>query len=132
MTAGRVLYAGLRLLDRQMLDRDGVPCGNVDDLELTPGADGDALYVTAIHAGPGALLYRMGRRRLGAWLQWAHDRLAPEGEEISTIPFQHVRDLGGSHVTLGLGRKDLATFSQERWVRDHIIGPIPGSQHEAE
>ena len=31
---GRVLDARLHLLDRQVLDRDGVPVSTVDDLEL--------------------------------------------------------------------------------------------------
>ena len=130
--AGRVLYAGLRLLDRQMLDRDGTPCGNVDDLELARGDDGTTLYVTGIHSGPGALLQRMGRHRLGRWLQWAHARIADEGAELSHIPFEHVRDLDGSHVTLGLGREQLATFALERWMCDHVISHIPGADHAAE
>lgn len=35
MMAGRVLHAGLQLLDRQLVDRNGHLCGKVDDLELS-------------------------------------------------------------------------------------------------
>ena len=50
MATGRVLYASLDLLDRQLRDRDKVECGNVDDLELTRADDG-AFYVTALLTG---------------------------------------------------------------------------------
>ena len=64
-----MLHATLDLLDRQLRDRDGVLCGNVDDLELRRDDDG-AVYVTHLVAGGGALAYRLKRRKLGRWLQF--------------------------------------------------------------
>ena len=60
MTGRPRLYAGLELLDRQLRDRDGRLCGNVDDLEIERSPDTGELYVTAFVAGPGALLQRTG------------------------------------------------------------------------
>ena len=54
MTGGRVLHAGLHLLDRQLRDRHGRLCGKVDDVELERTADG-TVVVTAILSGPGHL-----------------------------------------------------------------------------
>ena len=52
---GRRLDAGLRLLDRQIIDRDGRMAGKVDDLELTLDEAGDGPpTVTAILTGPAA------------------------------------------------------------------------------
>jgi hypothetical protein len=51
--AGRVLEAGLHLLDRQLVDSDGRLAGKVDDLEIELPEGGSPL-VTAILAGPGA------------------------------------------------------------------------------
>jgi hypothetical protein len=128
--AGRVLYAGLHLLDRQLLDRDGTFVGNVDDAELTFSEDTGELYVTAILAGPGVLLHRMGRTRLGAWLQRVHAFASSEAGDASRIAFGNVMDIGDD-VKLAVDGETLATTASKRWVRDHVIAHIPGSRHEA-
>jgi sporulation protein YlmC with PRC-barrel domain len=53
MSRVNVRNLGLELLDRQLVDREGVLCGKVDDLELETGADG-SLVVAALLVGPGA------------------------------------------------------------------------------
>jgi hypothetical protein len=60
--SGRVLEAGLHLLDRQLVDADGRLAGKVDDLELEFPEGGGPPVVTAILAGPGALSRRSGSR----------------------------------------------------------------------
>ncbi|HEX8860581.1 MAG TPA: hypothetical protein VGC06_16115 [Actinomycetes bacterium] len=75
--AGRVLDAGLHLLDRQLRDKDGRLASKVDDLEFS-FPEGGPPHVTAILAGPGALARRLGGR-LGAGLEGAANRLR-EGE----------------------------------------------------
>ena len=72
--AGRVLEAGLHLLDRQLVDKDGRLAGKVDDLELELPEGGGPPVVTAILAGPGALSRRLGGR-FGAWLEAVANRL---------------------------------------------------------
>jgi len=52
--------AVLHLLDRQVIDSDGLMVCKVDDLELSPTEDG--LTLTAVLAGPPALLPRLGGR----------------------------------------------------------------------
>ena len=123
-TAGRVLSAGLNLLDRQLVDPEGLMAGNVDDLELELREDGPP-EVVSILAGPGALARRLGGR-LGAWMASAHDLLKdPERRGPARISFGVVARIG-SQVDLTLGREDLDTFEFERWVRDHIIAKILG------
>jgi hypothetical protein len=58
-TAGRTLDAQLHLMDRQVLDHDGVPVTTVDDLELSgPDLDTEippgtaAPVLTALLTGP--------------------------------------------------------------------------------
>jgi hypothetical protein len=53
-----------RLLDLDLVDRDGRRCGKVDDIELA-GGPGEPLYVAAIVAGPGAMPARFVRRLRG-------------------------------------------------------------------
>jgi sporulation protein YlmC with PRC-barrel domain len=125
-----VIYAGLELLDRQLVDKDGVLCGKVDDLELDEGPAG-TLYVSAIVCGPGALLRRAGRGRLGDWLQRFTEASFPWRADPGRVPFDQVTEVG-NHISLSADHRDLATFAGERWVRDHVIGPIPGSGHHAD
>src|SRR4029450_8950181 len=51
--SGRILEAGLHLLDRQLIDADGRLAGKVDDLELEFPEGGGPPVVTAILVGPG-------------------------------------------------------------------------------
>ena len=126
--AGRVLYAGLQLLDRQLVDRSGRLCGKVDDLELSePDPDGNR-YVEALLSGPGALLGRTGHRRLGDWLRRfvAGAFADADGDDPVRMSFGRVVDIG-NHISLDVGSEEAASFATERWVRDHVIGHIPGS-----
>jgi hypothetical protein len=77
--AGRRLDAGLRLLDRQLVDEDGRLAGKVDDLEFTDPRDHSGRpELTALLAGPEALAGRLGTP-LGRWLeairQWVRGHL---------------------------------------------------------
>jgi sporulation protein YlmC with PRC-barrel domain len=130
--AARELYAGLDLLDRQLVDRNDRLCGKVDDLELEREEGSSQLYVSAILSGPGALAYRLGRHRLGRWLQRVNAFVFPHPEgDPARIPFSRVVDIG-DHVTLAADGGELATASGERWARDHVISHIPGSGTDAD
>jgi hypothetical protein len=128
--AGRTIWAGLHLLDRQMQCHGKHMAGCVDDIELTPSDNDGRLYVTAIVSGPGALLYRLHRRRLGRWLQAAFRQVASGDDDAVCIPFGRVTEVS-SHVVIDLDENDVPTASSERWVRDHLISHIPGSKHAA-
>jgi len=61
------LDAALHLLDRQVIDADGMLVCNVDDLEIVDRGGGD-LAVTGLLVGPAALVPRLSGRR-GRWLE---------------------------------------------------------------
>jgi hypothetical protein len=128
---GRTLWAALQLLDRQLRDRSGMLCGNVDDVELTYDADGKVLYATAILSGPGRLARRMGRHRLGDWLVAFIAGTSEDGRDQSRIPLRSVQKYGPV-IDLAVDAPELASFATERWVRDHVIAHIPGNDHAAE
>jgi hypothetical protein len=130
VTAGRVLHAALHVLDRQMRDRHGTLCGNVDDLELEQDDDTGVFYVTAVLSGPGHLLYRMGRRRVGSWLAKLTTHIEQSSlDDPGRIPYDRVSSIAIT-VDLAIEADDVATFAVERWTRDHIVGHIPGSRHD--
>jgi sporulation protein YlmC with PRC-barrel domain len=123
---GRLLDAGLELLDRQILDPDGRMAGNVDDLTLSWREGAAPPFVSEILAGPGALSRRLGGR-LGRWIAAIHGRLQDQHlEGPASMGFGIVSTLDEAvHVTVGY--EDLPTFSVESWVRKRIVGRIPGA-----
>ena len=132
--AGRVLHATLDLLDRQLRDRNGKLCGNVDDLEITRDESGQ-MFVTSILCGPGILAYRMGRRRLGRWLEEANRRVHDtpshhERGERTRIPIELAGEIGPT-IEVAVDVDDLASHDMERWTLQHIIGHIPGNSSRA-
>jgi hypothetical protein len=71
--------AALQLLDRQIVDVDGMAVGKVDDVELVEDADG-VLVPTGLMVGMAALLPRLGDHS-GPWLYRHWVRLAPAHAE---------------------------------------------------
>jgi len=123
---GRVLDAGLHLLDRQLVDKDGRLAGKVDDLELTFPEGGGPPQVTAILAGPGALSRRLGGR-FGAWLEAVANRLRDgDDDHPARVPFAVVKRIG-SAIDLSVAKAELETDRLEAWTRDHLIGKLPGA-----
>lgn len=119
----RVVHATLDLLDRQLRDRDGRLCGNVDDLELRRADDG-TLLITHLVTGGGALAHRMGRRGLGRWLHRASIRLSDTERDRTLVPLALAREIGPA-IDLSVDAEDLATSDGERWARRHIVEHIP-------
>jgi len=125
--AGRTIDAGLRLLDRQLVDVEGRFAGKVDDLEFTWPDEG-APYVSAILSGPGSLASRVGGR-LGAWIESAHHRLHPsETPGPASISWGVVHEVR-SAILLSAPKSALDVERFEEWTRDHVIAKIPGSDH---
>jgi sporulation protein YlmC with PRC-barrel domain len=129
---GRVLDAGLKLLDRQLIDSEGMLAGKVDDLELTPSEDDPhVLYATAILAGPGALAGRLGGR-LGHLLERVSNRLRDTADDRpARVPFGVVKRIGSS-VDLWVPKEHLETDRLEQWTRATIIAKLPGAGDAAQ
>jgi hypothetical protein len=121
---GRVLDARLHLLDRQVLDRDGVPVSTVDDLEVEDVPRPAALdrgtpppRLTALLAGSVLVTRLFGGR--------------PPASRLSRIVIGHVGEVG---IVLRL-RTDARSEEVpwvERWLRDRIFRHIPGGRHDPE
>lgn len=114
---GRVLDAHLHLLDRQVQDRDDVPVGYVNDLVLDVPADGSAPTIRDLVPTSGLLTRLFGGR--------------PPASRLLRIPWSDVAEIKTA-VTLGVRGSTLDVTWTERWVRDHVIGRIPGGRHDPE
>ena len=126
MESGRVFYAEVQILDRQLVDRDGRMAGKVDDAELSIDEDGSA-HLSTLLSGPGVLARRLGHHTYGGWREHLERALEPGHAWTTRIALRHVREWGVT-IVLGLARDDLASFGTERWTRDHVINHIPGAR----
>lgn len=125
-----MMDGGLDLLDRQVLDNEGQPVGKVDDLELTAVGTGGGPVIEALLLGPTAYGRRLGGR-VGRWIEHAAARIAGTPEPIR-IPMSMVTEIATS-VHLNVGIASLQRPQRlERWLRDHLIGRIPGARRAAE
>jgi hypothetical protein len=115
------------LLDRQLTDSQGIPAGRVDDLELSEEDPGRPPELTALLSGPTAFGPRIGGR-LGTWWLAVGRRLRPVDESYpNRIPLGLVDRVDRIEITLLCPRESLGSYRLGRWVRDKIVGRIPGS-----
>lgn len=120
---GRAVDARLHLLDRQMIDVDGVPVSTVDDVEIAGIEVGSAVdhsaapVVSAVLVGA-AVLPRIfgGRMPRSRWDRIPWDRVARLGTVLELR--DHADDMDATWL--------------ERWFRDRLIARIPGGRHAPE
>jgi hypothetical protein len=104
-----------------VLDVHGVPIAVVDDLELSEVPAGQEIpqdtpapVITALLSGPALATRIFGGR--------------PPESRMERTPWVAVRDVGVV-IKLSVGRDTRDLSWTERWVRDHVIGRIPGGRH---
>lgn len=114
--------AALRLLDRQVVDPDGLKVCKVDDLELTPDEGG--LRATAVLSGAAALLPRLsgplGARVLDFWERMGDEHA--DRELPYRIGFEAIDEVD-SAVHINLTRRN-ALVRTEPDQRMHRLGQL--------
>jgi sporulation protein YlmC with PRC-barrel domain len=116
------IHALRDLVDRQIIDCNERMVGKVDDLELTLPDDGPPV-VTAVLVGGAALARRFGGR-FGQWVERVAKRIATEPVP-SRVPMELIGRVE-QRVEVTCSRQDLGVMDVEKWLRDHVITPIPG------
>ncbi|KJK33664.1 hypothetical protein UK23_45225 [Lentzea aerocolonigenes] len=124
------LRVDFQLLDRQIVDLDGYLVGKADDVEFGTTEDGRP-FVAAILVGHHALGRRIGGV-LGRWMAAVARRLHTTGDpQPLRIPFERVAEIG-SAIRLDVRHELLDTPALELWLRDNVIGRIPGATDAGE
>ncbi|WP_336723722.1 hypothetical protein [Cellulosimicrobium cellulans] len=126
-TGVRVVDARLHLLSRQVLDVDGEPVTTVDDLELVAAdapeggrrdaVPGEPAEVGAILTGPVLLTRFLGGR--------------PPASRWERVPWSAVGHVGTA-IELTVQADSLDLHWTEDWLREHVVGRIPGGRHDPE
>jgi sporulation protein YlmC with PRC-barrel domain len=115
---------GLEVLDQQVVDRKGELMGKVDGI-LLEVRSGRPPRVAALVIGGGTAARRV-HPRLAVWLQKLQQRWGPTGGGPLEVPWSKVRKIG-IDVQVDLEAERTPALAWEHWVRDHIIGRIPGA-----
>ncbi|MET3976806.1 MULTISPECIES: hypothetical protein [unclassified Cellulosimicrobium] len=135
-TGVRLVDARLHLLSRQVLDVDGEPVTTVDDLELVaaPAGDDDApdrspddrprdavpgepAEVGAVLTGPVLVTRLLGGR--------------PPASRWERVPWSDVGHVGTA-LELTVRADSLDLHWTEDWLREHVVGRVPGGRHDPE
>ncbi|ARK04049.1 hypothetical protein B8281_04165 [Cellulosimicrobium sp. TH-20] len=135
-TGVRVVDARLHLLSRQVLDVDGEPVTTVDDLELVASAaaddaapdrspddgprdavPGEPAEVGAVLTGPVLVTRLLGGR--------------PPTSRWERVPWSDVGHVGTA-LELTVRADSLDLHWTEDWLREHVVGRIPGGRHDPE
>ncbi|GAB20333.1 hypothetical protein GOEFS_110_00620 [Gordonia effusa NBRC 100432] len=105
------------LLDRQIVDCEGWPVGVVDEVEIELPEDNSSTTgrprITAIITGRGLL------NRLSGDI--------PRADVLDRLSISDVEDIDVV-LTLNVRREGMRVNWPEEWVRDHVIGRIPGAR----
>lgn len=110
---------GREVLDQQVIDTRGVQMGKVDGVILRLG-DGPA-RVSALLIGGTTLLWRIH----AGLARWVESRRGGPGH-VERIPWDQVRKIGVD-IKVNVEAEGSPALYWERWVRDRIIGRIPGA-----
>jgi sporulation protein YlmC with PRC-barrel domain len=111
---------GREVLDQQVIDARGVQMGKVDGVILELHAGGPA-RVAALVVGGTTLWWRIHP----ALARWIERRRAGKGH-AARIPWEQVLKIGVD-VKVNVEAERSPALYWERWVRDRIIGRIPGA-----
>lgn len=125
----RPISVRLDLLDKQILDRDGLPFGRVDDLEISIA---DAVpRVAALMVGAQALGERLGGVT-GRWMAGVSARLRESSPGPGEIDVRLIEKLE-PNVELSVRLADLPELAGlERWLAAKLVERLPGAGRASE
>ena len=118
------MNVGQALLDQQVIDRNGAQMGKVDGVLLEIRKD-QPPRVAALLVGAGSAARRVHRGFARRLLHWRR-RWGPPNDETLEIPWSRVLKIGVD-VKVDLEAERTPALAWEHWVRQHIIGRIPGA-----
>ncbi|MER8390175.1 hypothetical protein NKJ46_28985 [Mesorhizobium sp. M0166] len=113
------------ILDKQVVDREQVKIGKVDGL-VAELRQGKPPKIVAVELGSITLARRLGERP-GHWMARLAARLGGKRHaEPHHIAWNKVRDIGVD-IEFDIDVRETAIFDWQDWLRDHVIGRIPGA-----
>jgi sporulation protein YlmC with PRC-barrel domain len=115
---------GRDILDQQVIDRAGRPMGRVDGIVLKIRPNQPPTIARLVIGGPTPLrrISQTWARRAERWRR----KWGPRERDGFEVPWRQVLKLG-IDVRLDVEAEHTPAAAWERWVRDKIVGRIPGA-----
>lgn len=113
------------VLDKQIHDPQDCKIGKVDGIVIAL-RKGRPPRIIALELGVATLARRI-HRGLGDWIARMERRRGMTKNEVVRIRFEHVVTTG-IDVTVNVEAKRTGALKWEDWLKDHVIGHIPGSR----
>jgi sporulation protein YlmC with PRC-barrel domain len=114
------MLVGRDIMDQQVVDAEGRLMGRVDGVVLELREDGET-HLAGLLIGGTTLLWRIH----SGLARWAERKLEGEGR-VTYVPWPKVRKIGVD-IAVDVEGPRTPAFRWEHWVRDHLIGRIPGA-----
>jgi sporulation protein YlmC with PRC-barrel domain len=118
------MNVGQVLLDQQVIDRHGQQMGKVDGV-LIELQTGEPPRLAGLLMGGGTAAHRL-HPGFGRWLLRWRRRWGPRDDQALEVPWSKVLKIGVD-VKVDLEAERTPAFAWEHWIRQHIIGRIPGA-----
>jgi sporulation protein YlmC with PRC-barrel domain len=115
---------GFEVLDQQVIDRNGELMGKVDGIMLEL-QQGKPPRVASLVIGGGTAARRI-HPRVADWLLRWRRRWGPKHDQPLEVPWSKVLKIG-IDVQVDVDAKLTPAWAWENWVRERIIGRIPGA-----
>jgi sporulation protein YlmC with PRC-barrel domain len=115
---------GAAVLDQHVIDRNGIPMGRVDGIVLELRAGSPPRVARIVVGGP--TLFRRISPILARWAERRRRRWGPGERDGVEVPWSKVIKVG-IDVKVDLDAEKTPALAWERWVRERIIGRIPGA-----
>lgn len=112
------------VLDNQLVDRNQRKMGKVDGIVIQL-RDGEPPRLAYIEVGLPVLARRL-HPQLERWVAALESKWGAKHSEPFRIPWSKVRDVG-IDVEVDLEAEATPALAWEKWLRDHLIGRIPGA-----
>jgi hypothetical protein len=112
------------VLDKLLVDREGVPVGRVDGILLVQDGDSPP-RVMQIESGAITLARRLNAE-LARVLPWLMRKIGLRWRQPVRLPWSRIDSLG-RELKLDLCAEHSALLGSEHWLRDHVVRRIPGS-----
>jgi hypothetical protein len=119
------LYLMRDVLDKLLLDRKGIPLGRADGILLSMRGERSRPEIVQIEVGLPTLARRLGRP-WGSIASAVSKAFGIRWRRSVRVPWSKVRRVA-KEVTLDLAAENSPLLVRERWLRDHIIRRLPGS-----
>jgi hypothetical protein len=113
------------VLDKLLVDRDGMPVGRVDGIVLVLSGEHSRPRVIQIESGAITLGRRLNAE-LARVLPWMMRKIGLRWRQPVRLPWSRVAAVG-RELKVDLCAQDSALLASERWLRDHVMRRIPGS-----